>query len=77
MPIVSSEIVEDRVQVDGRRSVHERHTDDQGRVHEVAYLAEAGENVTTAMNSRVAQINAQLVEAELAANVTQLMGETL
>jgi hypothetical protein len=75
MPIVSSQIVEDRLQSDGRRHVRERHTDNLGRVQDVVYMAESGANVTTAMNARVADLNAALIAAELAANAAEVMGD--
>jgi len=76
MPIIQSIIVEDRVQADGRRSVRERHTDDAvpAGVHEVSYLAEAAADVNAAMTARVASIEAQLVEAEHAANLGSVGG---
>jgi hypothetical protein len=70
MAIVSSQIIEDRVQVDGRRSVRERHTDDLDSVHDVSYLAEAEANISTTMAARVAQIEASLLEAEHQANLS-------
>lgn len=69
MPITSSEIIEDRAQIDGRRSIRERHTDDLGAMHHVSYLAEAAADVSAAMTARVPQIEAALVESEHEANL--------
>lgn len=65
MAIISSTIVEDRVQADGRRHVTERHEDHLGVVFLNHYMAEAGANIATAMNNRVAQLEANAVQAEL------------
>ncbi len=69
MSIVSSVIVEDVAQKDGRRSVRERHTDNLGLFHFVEYLAEAGADVNAAMTARVAQIEADMAAAEVNDNV--------
>jgi len=77
MSISNSTIVEDRVQVDGRRHVRERHTDHLAATHDVPYMAEAGANATTTMNNRVASIEAQLKQNEIDANLAKaLNGET-
>ena len=65
MPITSSVIIEDAVQIDGRRHCAERHTDHLGLAHVVRYMAEAGADVAAAMSARVAQLDAQLVGQEL------------
>jgi hypothetical protein len=77
VPIVSSQVVEDRTQADGRRRVRERHVDHLGVAHDFPYLAGAGDNVSAAMAARVATIEAQLKANEIAANVAKAMnGET-
>lgn len=73
MPITSSQIVEDRAQADGRRSVRERHTDDLGETFHVSYLAEAGANVSAIMSGRVAVLEGLLKEAEIARNVSRAL----
>lgn len=70
MAIISSEIAEDRAQIDGRRSIREVHTDDLGEQHVVTYLAEAGADVTLILPERAAQIDASLVEAEHQSNLS-------
>lgn len=49
--IVSSVIVLDNLQTDGRRIIIEQHTDDQGIVQELSYMADA----TTDINAKLAQ----------------------
>jgi len=71
--IVSSLVVEDRVQVDARRMVREQHTTDDGRVLTVDYLAEPGADVHAQMTARVPTLNAQLADAEMAANLAEVL----
>jgi len=73
MPIVSSSIVEDRVQRDGRRSVRERHVDHAGETQEVAYLAEADADVNVMMAARVPVLDALAIEHELSANEAEVL----
>lgn len=68
MSITNSTILEDRVQLDGRRHVRERHTDHLGTQHHVAYMAESGANATTTMTARVAQLESALASSELDEN---------
>jgi uncharacterized protein YciI len=77
MAITSSQILEDRAQVDGRRHVRERHTDHLTRQHDVTYMAAAGADVNATMTARVATIEAQLKQNEIDANLAKaLNGET-
>lgn len=69
MPIVSSVVLEDRVQVDGRRSVSELHTDHLGVQYPVSYMAEAKDDVGVVLVARAAQLEADLAAAEIAANL--------
>lgn len=73
MPIISSAIIEDAIQHDGRRSVRERHIDSEGRVYDVMYLAEAGAAIADMLPVRAAQLDAQLVDEELAANEAEVL----
>ena len=73
MSIVSSVIAEDRAQIDGRRSIRERHTDHLGLIEEISYLAEAGADVASAMAARVSQLDARAVDAEMARNIAFIM----
>lgn len=75
MPIVSSTYVADSyAQADGRRYVHEAHTASDGTTQTVTYLAPADwgpTEYTATMNTRVAQIDAELADGEF----NQLIGE--
>jgi hypothetical protein len=75
MPILSSRLAEDSRQIDGRRWVREQHTDHVGIVHEVVYMAEVGQAVDLVTSA--ARIEAQLVETEIAANETEILGADL
>lgn len=66
MPVVSSTIVEDRVQRDGRRSVREAHTLDTGEIAHVEYLAEAKAVVEDMLPIRSALIDEQIAAQEVA-----------
>lgn len=73
MSIVSSVIAEDRAQIDGRRSVRERHTDHLGLVEDVSYLAVAQADVSAAMAARVQRLEQQAAEVEMARNIAFIM----
>ena len=75
MPIVSSRIAEDSRQIDGRRWVREQHTDHVGVVHEIVYIAEVGQTMDPVASA--ARIEAQLTEAEIAANEAEVLGGEL
>jgi len=75
MPIVSSRLAEDSRQIDGRRWVREQHTDHVGVVHEVVYMVEAGQVVDLVASA--VRIDAQLVEAEIAANEAEILSADL
>lgn len=64
MAITSSQIIEDRVQIDGRRHVTEEHITDGGKVLHVFYLAESGEDELVVMAARVKSLEDQ-VQAEV------------
>ena len=68
MPIVSSEIVADDAQADGRRYIREHHTDDAGVVHTFGpVLAPANTNAEAVMLARVPQIEAQIAATVISA----------
>jgi hypothetical protein len=67
--IVTSIIVEDRAQIDGRRAVRERHTDHLGAVADVSYLAEADANAAAIMTARVPLLEAGAASTEMARNI--------
>lgn len=73
MAIVSSVIVEDARQIDGRRYIRERHTDQIGQVYEFTYLCPAGFNAAVALAARVPIINADLIVNEVSANVSDVL----
>lgn len=78
MSIVSSVIVSDRPQTDGRRFIRERHTDHLGDTHDAAYLAEVDTDEDAVMAVRAAKIEAYLREAEINTNLAKaLNGETV
>jgi len=64
MPIVSSTHTVGHPQVDGRRYVTEVHTDSDGVVHRVEYLASVGADYVAVRDARAVQIADQLAEAE-------------
>lgn len=66
MPIVSSEITHDDPQIDGRRYIHERHLDDQGREYIFIYLAEADWDAQASLDARVPPLNDQLAAEDAA-----------
>ena len=72
MSIVSSQVVEDHAQRDGRRAVREHHTDHLGVVHAVSYLAEAAADVQTALAARAPQITQVLADAEIARSMSAI-----
>ena len=74
MPIVSSIITIDRVQVDGRRKIIETHTDHLGGVHEQRYTAESAQNVSVGLVARAAAIQQRLADEETEANLAEIEG---
>lgn len=73
MPIVSSSVSSEGTQRDGRRWVHEAHTDHLGFVHARAYLAANGENVQENLAAYAVLIEARLTANEIAANVASVV----
>lgn len=73
MPIVSSVIVDNALQKDGRRWIREHHTDHVGVVRAVQYLAAAGFNTATAMAARVAVLDAEMTQNEIATNIAGIL----
>jgi hypothetical protein len=62
MRIVTSTIIAEHVQRDGRRDITERHVTDTGETIDVHYRADAKADVRRTMRNRVAVIEAQLAE---------------
>ena len=78
MPILSSSVVVDAAQLDGRRHIIEHHTDHVGIVYPVFYLAEAGADATLPLAARAIQIVDGLREAEVNDNLGRILaGEPL
>lgn len=73
MPIVSSAVIEDAAQIDGRRFITERHTDHLAMHQFVRYLADAGADVTAALSARVAMLDGHSREGEIALNVQRVL----
>lgn len=66
-----SSIIEDRVQVDGRRHVLERHVDRHGKQYDFGYMAESDTNVQAVLAARAVALQDQLTrqsEAEESEN---------
>lgn len=60
LTIVSSVIVDDSRQADGRRWIRERHTPNIGETIDVVYMADAGWDVNAIMVARVASIESEM-----------------
>ena len=73
MAVVESIIARDDLQANGSRKIHERHTDHVGEVYWVRYVAAAAFDAAAAMNARVPQINAHLVEIETQRNIEKIL----
>lgn len=70
MPIVSSTIIADEPQIDGRRRITEQYTDQFGNLHMIAYLCPAVFDVQSVMIVRTAILNIQLQTNELDKMIT-------
>lgn len=64
MSIVSSTHTVGHAQADGRRYVVESHTDSQGVVYGIEYLAAVGTDYVAVRDARAVQLAVQLAEAE-------------
>lgn len=71
--IVSSVIGSQVVQVDGRISVDEFHTDNTGAITHYGYLAAATDNLSTNLAAHATALAAALNAGEIAANVSQIL----
>jgi hypothetical protein len=69
MPIVTSVVLEDLPQADGRRWIREQHTDQVNRLHVRSYLVAAGVNVSDTFPATTALLNQSLKEWEFAENL--------
>lgn len=73
MPIVSTEIVEDRIQIDGRRFIAERHVDHLGVGHVIRYLAESAADPNAVASARIAVLEQQLAAWEMGKNFVAIL----
>lgn len=73
MPVVSSEIVQDVAQADGRRSVIERHTLADGTTRDFSYLADADLDANAVMAARVPELNSSLTQTEIESNIASVL----
>jgi hypothetical protein len=69
MPIVNSTILSAVPQVDGRISVHEQHTDHNGKTYDVVYLADPDMDINAVLMARAENIGKEIdaraaIEAE-------------
>jgi hypothetical protein len=72
MPIVTSVVLDDAPQVDGRRWIRERHTDQVGEQYFRVYLVAAGVVVADGFPTVVAMLNQALIEWEIARNLAAI-----
>jgi len=65
MSIVSSEVIADSVQIDGRRAITERHVDHLSVGHLVQYMAEAGDDISARLAPGALQLAIYLSDVEI------------
>lgn len=73
MSIVSSDILSDSPQKDGRRDIRERHIDHLGVEHLRQYLAAAGADAAAALTAYAARLPGDLRDNEIASNIEAVM----
>src|SRR3989304_10051689 len=71
-PIISSVVVSDQPQIDGRRWIRERHTDHMAVVYFRDYMAAAGLVIADGFPAVVAILNQQLIDAEIARDLASI-----
>ena len=71
--IASSIISSASLQVDGRISVVEQHTDVVGGVHQNVYLAASGADLNAALAVHAAALSDQLTQGEITGNLQQVL----
>ena len=72
MPIVASALTRVAPQADGRRWVHETHTDQYGEIYARAWLALAADDLNAALAAYATQLSADLVTGELGENLGRM-----
>ena len=70
--IVSSKIVEDAAQIDGRRHIREVHIDHTGHAHHFIWMAEATQDVSVVLSTRAAWLPGYLEQQEIEANLEEI-----
>jgi hypothetical protein len=73
MAITASVITARQFLADGRSYVTERHTDQDGILHVLTYLAEAATDVQAILTARATSLFADLVDLELARNLRRIL----
>ncbi len=76
MAIVLSEIIENSVQIDGRRWIKERHTDSIGIRHFITYLANSNFDYNAALSARIANLEESLKLNEIQKNYQAILSDT-
>jgi len=72
MPIISSQVIEDSVQHDGRRWIRERHIDQLGLFYERVYMVESNVIIANGFPAIVALLNNQLIDTEIEMNFKRI-----
>jgi hypothetical protein len=70
--IVTSVIVSNVAQVDGRDAVVEQHTDSLGDIHPYLYLADAGTDFNAMLAAHATQVLNSLASSEITANLLSI-----
>lgn len=73
MAITASSLVALTPLADGRRYVTEQHTDQDGLIHRLTYLAGALDNLQATLTARATQLFADLVDRELERNLQRIL----
>lgn len=77
MPIISSQIITDSAQADGRRYIRERHTDHLSKLYDVVYLAEIEATIQDVLLTRAALITEELRKHEINTNLKKALNAEL
>lgn len=72
MPIVTSTLTEN-VQANGKRSIHEIHTDQFGAQYPVTYQAEPGEDIEVNKANHAEALSTMLEQSEIDSNITEII----
>lgn len=72
MSIATSVIIEDSIQVDGRRSIRERHTDHLGVTHNRTFIAPAEYDRDAGLAVNATTLAETLAQREIDANLAEI-----